>query len=114
IMLKKTESNGQTTPSPMSPYVEEGRRGEYMGHKVNFEPTEYMLFVKNKDVPGVIGHIGNVLGDFGINISTMQVSPNKNDGTALMIVSTDREIPDEAVESLNKLNSIIKARAVRG
>jgi D-3-phosphoglycerate dehydrogenase len=31
-----------------------------------------------------------------------------------MIVSTDREIPDEAVESLNKLNSIIKARAVRG
>jgi len=69
--------------------------------------------VRNKDVPGVIGHIGNVLGDFGINISSMHVSPNKNDGTALMIVNTDREIPNEAVESLNKLNSILRAKAVK-
>ena len=114
IILKITDTHGKTTQFAGTTYGEEIRIVEYMDHKVNFEPTENMLFVKNKDVPGVIGHIGNVLGDFGINISTMQVSPNKNDGTALMIVSTDKEIPDEAVESLNKLNSIIKARAVKG
>ncbi|MDI3518594.1 MAG: D-3-phosphoglycerate dehydrogenase / 2-oxoglutarate reductase [Caldanaerobacter sp.] len=114
VILKITDTNGKRTQFAGTTYGEELRIVEYMGHKVNFEPTEYMLFVKNKDVPGVIGHIGNVLGDFGINISTMQVSPNKNDGTALMLVSTDKEIPEEAVESLNKLNSIIKAKAVKG
>lgn len=114
IILKITGTNGKTVEFAGTTYGNEIRIVEYMGHKVNFEPTEYMMFVKNKDVPGVIGHIGNVLGDFGINISAMQVSPNKSDGTALMVVNTDKEIPVEAVESLNKLNSIIKAKAVKG
>lgn len=114
VILKVTDTSNKTAQFAGTTYGDEIRIVEYMGHKVNFEPTEYMLFVKNKDVPGVIGHIGNVLGDFGINIASMQVSPNKNDGTALMIVNADKEIPADAVESLNNLKSILKAKAVKG
>ncbi|MGB9680402.1 MAG: phosphoglycerate dehydrogenase [Thermoanaerobacteraceae bacterium] len=113
VILKITDTDNNTSEFAGTTYGNEIRIVEYMGHKVNFQPTEYMLLVRNKDVPGVIGHIGNVLGDFGINIASMQVSPNKNDKTALMIVNTDKEIPIEAVDSLNKLNSIIKAKAVK-
>lgn len=114
VILKITDTGNKTSQFAGTTYGDEIRIVEYMGHKVNFEPTEYMLFVKNKDIPGVIGHIGNVLGDFGINIASMQVSPNKYDKTALMIVNADKEIPIEAVESLNNLNSILKAKAVKG
>lgn len=114
VILKITDTKGGISQFAGTTYGDEIRIVEYLGHKVNFEPTEYMLFVRNKDIPGVIGHIGNVLGDFGINISSMHVSPNKSDGTALMIVNTDREIPHEAVESLNNLNSILRAKAVKG
>ncbi|PHO07555.1 phosphoglycerate dehydrogenase [Thermoanaerobacterium thermosaccharolyticum] len=113
VTLKVTDTKGNVFKFSGTTYGDEIRIVEYLGHRVNFEPTEYMLFVRNKDIPGVIGHIGNVLGDFGINIASMHVSPNKNDGTALMIVNTDREIPHEAVESLNNLNSILRAKAVK-
>lgn len=114
ILMKVIDTNGDTSQFAGTTYGDEIRIVEYLGHKVNFEPTDYMLFVRNKDVPGVIGHIGNVLGDFSINISSMHVSPNKSDETALMIVNTDKEIPHEAVDSLNNLNSILRVRAVKG
>ncbi|HHW57151.1 MAG TPA: phosphoglycerate dehydrogenase [Clostridia bacterium] len=114
VIIKVTNTSGKWVKFAGTTYGEEIRVLEYMGHKVNFEPTEYMLFIKNKDVPGVIGQIGNVLGNFEINISSMQVSPDKTDKTAFMIISTDKEIPEEAVKSLSKLGSIIRAKAVKG
>jgi D-3-phosphoglycerate dehydrogenase len=113
VIIKITDTKGSMSQFAGTTYGDEIRIVECLGHKVNFEPTDYMLFVRNKDVPGVIGHIGNVLSEFGINISSMHVSPNKSDGTALMIVNTDKEIPHKAVDALNNLNSILRARAVK-
>ena len=42
---------------------------EIMGFEVDLKPEGRMLFIKNHDIPGVIGKIGTILGEMNINIS---------------------------------------------
>lgn len=91
---------------------QEMRVVEYLGYEVNFEPDRHMVFIRNYDKPGVIGHIGNILGEYGINIATMQVNRKKEEGLALMILSVDSPIPDDAISRLLNVDGIIRARAI--
>jgi len=59
-----------------------------------------MLVVRNNDQPGMIGHVGLALGEAGISIASMAVGPDKNAGTALMVLSTGQPTPAEVVERL--------------
>ena len=52
-----------------------------------------MLVVRNDDRPGMIGVVGTVLGDAGISISSMAVGPSRENGTALMVLTTDGPAP---------------------
>lgn len=58
-------------------YNNEGRIIDFFGYKVDFKPEKYMLLIQNIDKPGMIGKIGTIVGEYGINIATMQVSRNK-------------------------------------
>jgi D-3-phosphoglycerate dehydrogenase len=69
-------------------------------HSVEVPPSPHMLVVRNDDRPGMIGVVGVVLGDAGISISSMAVGPSPEAGTALMVLSTDRPAPDEALDRL--------------
>ncbi len=70
------------------------------GHPVEVPPAAHMLVCRNDDRPGMIGVIGTRLGAAGISISSMAVGPNKDDGTALMVLSTDIATPDAVLEEL--------------
>jgi D-3-phosphoglycerate dehydrogenase len=85
---------------------------EVDGHAVEVPPAKHMLVVKNDDRPGKIGLVGTVLGEAQISISSMGVSPTNTGGTALMILATDREIPQEVTEQLSASDGIIYARSV--
>jgi D-3-phosphoglycerate dehydrogenase len=56
-----------------------------------------MLVVRNDDRAGMIGTVGTVLGEAGVSISSMAVGPSAVGNTALMVLSTDRQVPDEAL-----------------
>ena len=73
------------------------------GYEVDVNPSSYMLFIQNMDVPGVIGNIGRVLGQENINVATMQVGRNARGELAIMILNVDDEVNDEV---LNKLMNI--------
>lgn len=85
---------------------------EVDGHAVEVPPAKNMLVVKNDDRPGKIGLVGTVLGENGISISSMGVSPTSTGGTALMIIATDQEIPEEITEQLSTSEGIIYAKSV--
>ena len=70
------------------------------GHSVEIPPASSMLVVRNNDQPGMIGHVGVALGEAGISIASMAVGPDKNAGTALMVLSTGQPTPAEVVERL--------------
>ena len=48
-----------------------------------------MIFLRYDDVPGVIGRVGTLLGEAGVNIANMTVSRNREGGKALMVLSLD-------------------------
>ena len=87
---------------------EEIRLVDFFGYKMDFEPTENVLAIHNKDVPGMIGKIGTILGDAGINIAAMQWSRNERGDKAESFVSVDQEVPDDVVERIKELNGVLK------
>jgi len=72
-----------------------------------------LLLILNKDVPGVIGRIGTILGEMGINIGQMHVgrTPLKK-GTALTVVSVDTPPPQILIERLKKEENIVRVLSI--
>jgi D-3-phosphoglycerate dehydrogenase len=75
-------------------------------------PEGSTLFIQNQNQPGVVGSIGTVLGQGGINISRMQLALIPERSLAAMLVNIDR-VPDEAVmKQLHDLSHLISAQLV--
>jgi D-3-phosphoglycerate dehydrogenase len=79
-----------------------------------------LLFTRNRDVPGVIGQMGTVLGARGINIATFALGrhapPLAGTATpaeALAAVRLDGDVPANVVESILKIEAVQEARLIR-
>jgi D-3-phosphoglycerate dehydrogenase / 2-oxoglutarate reductase len=70
------------------------------GHPLELPPAAHMLVVRNDDRPGCIGVVGTVLGQAGVSISSMAVSPNKGQGTALMVLSVETPLDEATMAAL--------------
>jgi len=75
-------------------------------------PEGYMLVFTNDDHPGMIGAIGNLLGEYKINIAGMQLGRTRKNDKAVAILSVDDFIPDEVMEKIRALPSINTANLV--
>lgn len=64
-----------------------------LGFEIDIELAPRMVFLVYRDVPGVIGRVGTMCGDVGVNIASMAVSRRKEGGRALMVFSIDSEAP---------------------
>ena len=78
---------------------------------VDLEPTEHLAFLTYEDRPGMVGTVGKILGDAGVNIAGMQVSRDTKGGQALVALSVDSAIPAEVLEEIKQQ---IDADLVRG
>jgi D-3-phosphoglycerate dehydrogenase len=65
---------------------------------IDIELAPEMAFLVYDDVPGVIGRVGTMFGEAGVNIANMAVSRTKEGGKALMAFSIDAAAPPELVE----------------
>jgi D-3-phosphoglycerate dehydrogenase len=71
-----------------------------LGFELEMELAPLMVFFRYDDVPGVIGLVGTVFGEAGVNIANMAVSRSRRGGKALMVLSLDAEPPPELVEAV--------------
>src|SRR5450631_904030 len=69
-------------------------------HTVEVPPAPHMVVVRNDDRAGMIGVVGTILGEAQVSISSMAVGPSATGNTALMVLSTDQQIPEEALGRL--------------
>jgi len=69
-----------------------------LGFAIDIELAPRMAFLDYDDVPGVIGRVGTMFGEAGVNIANMAVSRTKEGGKALMAFSIDSPAPPELVE----------------
>jgi D-3-phosphoglycerate dehydrogenase len=71
-----------------------------LGFELDMELAPLLVFFRYDDVPGVIGRVGTLFGEAGINIANMTVSRTRRGGKALMALSIDQPAPPELVERL--------------
>jgi D-3-phosphoglycerate dehydrogenase / 2-oxoglutarate reductase len=68
--------------------------------ELELELTPLLVLFRYDDVPGVIGRVGTLFGEAGVNIANMAVSRTRQGGKALMALSIDSPAPPELVERL--------------
>jgi D-3-phosphoglycerate dehydrogenase / 2-oxoglutarate reductase len=80
---------------------------------VSVPPNRYMLFTRHRDMPGIIGKMGSILGSHNVNIASMQVGRKIVRGDAVMVVSLDDPLPDGVLADVVKIDGIRDAYTVK-
>ena len=78
------------------------------GIQINVTGERPALIVHNLDQPGHVAEVTSLMAHKSINIATMNVYRDKRGGYAVMVLETDQNIPDSAVEWLKRVEGIIK------
>ncbi len=76
--------------------------GEY---RLEVAPSRYMLVTRHIDKPGVVGKIGNILGD--TTIASMRLGRSRIGGEAVMVLQVDSPVSREALEKISKMEPIL-------
>jgi D-3-phosphoglycerate dehydrogenase len=79
---------------------------------VDVEPTAHMAFFRYEDRPGIIGAIGTILGEAGVNIASAQVGRAEAGGEAIMALSLDDAVPRELLTDIIERIGATEGRTV--
>jgi D-3-phosphoglycerate dehydrogenase len=82
------------------------------GYRLEFRPEGRLLVLENRDVPGVVGKLGTLLGAAGINIADIHLARRDGEGRALAVLRLDQSAGPELVARLRGLPEVIAAHAV--
>ena len=82
------------------------------GYALSVYPQGCLIVLRNNDVPGVIGRVGTLLAEHGLNIAEYIQSREAKGGLALAAVSVDGRVSSEVLEALGEDEDISDARAV--
>ena len=70
-----------------------------------------IVFLKNRDVPGVVGNVGTILGEAGVNIADFSLARGEG-SRAAAVIAVDSPPPDDALERLRRVPAIEEVRVV--
>ncbi len=82
------------------------------GFPINVPPSHHMLVTLHRDMPGIIGKLGSLLGSFNVNIASMQVGRKIVRGDAVMALNLDDPLPDGILDEIIKVPGIRDAYTV--
>lgn len=66
----------------------------------------FLLFIRNQDVPGVIGRVGTILGERKINIASFALGRNQQSREAIGLVNIDEPISKELLDEIRKAPAV--------
>ena len=94
-----------------------GRRSEprlvmIEDHTTDVPPADNMLVVRNDDRPGVIGLVGTVLGNAGVNIDDMDVGRSQMPGSALMVIAPSGPVAETVLDELRQSPGIVSVHVL--
>lgn len=79
---------------------------ELNGRELEFRPEGTLLIVENNDLPGIVGMLGSVLGEDGVNIANMSLSRRAVGGTAFTALQLDSGPSEAACEAIRSHRAI--------
>lgn len=80
------------------------------GFHLDAPPVGRALLVWNRDVPGVIGRVGTILGEAGVNIAEWRLGRSAPGETALAFINLDDEVPEAALQAIAAIDGVEAAR----
>lgn len=81
-------------------------------YRVDVTPEGHIVFIYHNDQPGVIGKMGNLLGEHDVNIATMQVDRADVGGDAVMLLKVDKDMKEDTLTVLEELEEIKAVRTI--
>jgi D-3-phosphoglycerate dehydrogenase len=90
---------------------------EAWGQRFNLQLEDHVALFKYRDIPGMIGRVGTVFGEHGVNIASAAVGygPEEEggeDGIAVMVVTTDQPVDQEVIDAILALDDFLDGRTV--
>ena len=108
-LIKVTAKSSKDKFSAEGTNLHEARILKVNDYWVDVIPEGHMFIAKYEDVPGSIGSIGTKLGEHKVNIGIMQVGRDEQGGRAIMILTLDKEIPQNVIKEIQELNNVYEA-----
>ena len=84
-----------------------------LSQPVEIVPSGVVFLMNNKDRPGIVGHIGSLMGRHNVNIASMSLSRDAAGGQALTVLNLDSVPPKALLEELAKDSDISNVRIIR-
>jgi D-3-phosphoglycerate dehydrogenase len=83
------------------------------GFRMEAVPEGHILMLHNRDVPGVVGRVGTLLGENGINIAGIELGRERVGGMALSLIHVDDAVAPAVLAELRRLPQIVTAHLLR-
>ncbi len=113
LELRVTTSDGTTHTFGGTAVQDEPHIVQVDGYWLDLVPSQSMLFTFHRDRPGLIGHVGTILGAADINISAMHVGRLAPRGQAMMVLTVDEPVPPDIIATIEAETNIDRAFAVQ-
>lgn len=81
--------------------------------RVEFKPEGHLIYIINKDVPGVVGKVGTLLGDREVNIAEYNLARHDSGGKAMAIITVDSPLDSETLSFLRSYREMEEVKQVR-
>ncbi|MGV9856463.1 phosphoglycerate dehydrogenase [Streptomyces sp. NPDC003442] len=81
-------------------------------HTIDLAVSDHLIFLRYKDRPGIVGTVGRVLGESGLNIAGMQVSRSVPGGETLAVLNVDSNVPADVLNEIAQETDATFARSV--
>lgn len=100
------------TVGGIAPLGETPRLTQIGAFSVNVAPRQTLVILTNRDVPGVIGHVGTLLGAANVNIAEYHQARLTQGGDALAAIAVDGTVDESLRRALLELPDVLSATAV--
>ena len=81
--------------------------------QISFVPAGLLLYTEHIEQPGILGRMGTLLGEHGVNISFVQVGRQERGGPGIMILGVDDELSEALLGAIERMPSVRRARLLR-
>lgn len=84
----------------------------FAGYRLEFRPEGLLLVLSNRDVPGVVGRVGGLLGDAAVNIAEIHLARDQRGEEAMAVLRLDQEPGSDVLAALTALPEVHRAQVV--
>jgi D-3-phosphoglycerate dehydrogenase len=113
LELRVTSADGSTHTFGGTAVQNEPHIVQVDSYHLDLVPSQSMLITFHRDRPGLIGHVGTLLGAADVNISSMHVGRQAPRGEAMMVLTVDEPVPQKLVAQIEAETNIRRAYSVQ-